>query len=478
MKKGIFTIIVVLLLLSTHTSLLAQAKIKAYFNHPVNNAVSTGVNAIYLANGGMGDTIVAYINKAKYTLDIAQYDYNQDTYSGLGYANIANAVNAAYTRGVRVRWIYDGSASNGGLTALNAAIPKLPSPTGGSYTIMHNKFIIIDAHSTDPTDANVSTGSEDWSSEQMNKDYNNILFIQDSSLAAAYTAEFNMMWGDTGIVPNLTNSKFGAHKTDLGMHTFNIGGSVVELYFSPSDGTNDKILNSINSANTDVYFGVYTFTRSDCANALIAKKNAGVYVRGIVDSYSATASSSTYATLTSGLGSDMKEFNLAYIYHNKMMVVDPSDTCSDPQVLTGSHNWTTSANTNNDENTLIIHNDTLANIYYQAIFSDYVNLGGTLTPQLGCGATSVAQVENNIGSTQIFPNPAKGSFSISYQLAQEAYTSIDIYNIIGQKVGEIKANSKEIAGVHTIQYTIATPGLYIVRTNIGGHSANERLTIY
>lgn len=478
MKKGIFTSIIVLLLLSVHTSLLAQAKIKAYFNHPVNTAVSTSVNAVYLPNGTMGDTIVAYINRAKYTLDIAQYDYNQDTYSGVGYANIATAVNAAYNRGVTVRWIYDGSASNNGLTALNAGIHTLASPQGGSYTIMHNKFIIIDAHSTDPTDAIVSTGSEDWSSEQMNKDYNNIIFLQDSALAAAYTAEFNMMWGDTSAVPNLTNSKFGAHKTDLGAHTFHIGGSTVELYFSPSDGTNDKILNSINSANTDVYFGVYTFTRSDCANALIAKKNAGVYVRGIIDSYSSTASSSTYSTLTNGLGSDLKTYNISYIYHNKMMVVDPSDTCSDPQVLTGSHNWTTSANTNNDENTLIIHNDTLANIYYQAFYDDYVNLGGTLAHQYGCGMASVTEVENNVAATQIFPNPAMGSFSISYQLAKEENTCIEIYNIIGQKVGDIKTNSKEAVGIHTINYTIDTPGLYMVKTTIGTYSDIKRLTVY
>ena len=147
---------------------------------------------------------------------------------------------------------------------------------------MHNKFIIIDANSTNPNDAIVCTGSEDWGVTQFNYSPNNMVFIQDSALAHAYTDQFNMMWGSTTAVPNSSLAKFGTAKTDLGRHLFNIAGKRVELYFSPADGTDSHIQSAIHSANTDLYFGVYTFTDYVDADSILARHNAGVYTAGIV----------------------------------------------------------------------------------------------------------------------------------------------------------------------------------------------------
>ena len=41
---------------------------------------------------------------------------------------------------------------------------------------------------------------------------------------------------------------------------------------------------------------------------------------------------------------------------------------SDPLVITGSHNWSTAAETNNDENTIIIHDANIANQFYQEFY--------------------------------------------------------------------------------------------------------------
>src|SRR5438132_1205722 len=89
-------------------SLQAQ-KIKAYFNHPVNTSVSSGVNAIYL-NQTIDDTLIAYINRSHYSIDVAVYNYIQ---SGI-MSNIATAINNAYLNGINIRWIYNGSSSNYG----------------------------------------------------------------------------------------------------------------------------------------------------------------------------------------------------------------------------------------------------------------------------------------------------------------------------------------------------------------------------
>lgn len=356
----------------------SSGRMAIYFNRPVNTAVSTGVNAVYL-NSAFADTIIAYINRANYTIDVAMYNYNQSA----GYSNIATAINNAISRGVRVRWIYDGSQSNTGLALLSPMVHTLGSPTTGAYGIMHNKFVIIDANSDNPNDAVVSSGSTNWGINQLNTDYNNLLFIQDSALAHAYRDHFNMMWGDTGSTPNLTLSKFGPFKTDLGRHIFTIGGKTVELYFSPADHTDMKIQSAINSANTDLYFGVFTFTIGSCASAIMSRNGAGVYTPGIVDQNSSTAGTA-YTTLSTGLGSLLKTHTGSIIYHNKMLIVDPSNTCSDPLVLTGSHNWSISADTKNDENILIIHNDTIANIYYQSFSANYADEGGSLTSIAPC----------------------------------------------------------------------------------------------
>ena len=57
----------------------AGSKIKYYFNRAVDTSVSSGVNAIYL-NNCIADTLTAYLNRAKYSLDICMYDFEK-TYS-------------------------------------------------------------------------------------------------------------------------------------------------------------------------------------------------------------------------------------------------------------------------------------------------------------------------------------------------------------------------------------------------------------
>ena len=327
-----------------------------------------------------------------------------------------------------MRWIYDGSQANTGLSLLNPGIHTFGSPTTSSFGIMHHKFVVIDANSPNPNDAVVSTGSEDWGVTQLNSAPNNILFIQDSALAHAYQNQFNMMWGGSGDLPDALLSKFGPDKTDLGAHIFTIGGKTIELYFSPSDHTDSHIQSCINSANTDLYFGVFTFTKNTDASAIVSRHAAGVYTPGIVDQNSTTGAA--YPILTAGLGTLLKTFTGAgaLVYHNKMVIVDPSNACSDPMVLTGSHNWTASADTKNDENTLIIHNDTIANIYYQSFYANYTALGGTITTiapcvVTGCG-TATGLITTSITTTSATlewtSTPGAASYNIQYRIVGSA----------------------------------------------------------
>ncbi len=451
-----------------------------YFTQPVDTSVRTGIPAVYL-NNCMADTLCAYINRALYTIDIAQYEYIQGSY-----ANIANAINSAYARGVRIRWIYDGAATNTGLALLNPAIHTLPSPTSSAYGIMHNKFMIIDGKSSTPTDPYIWTGSIDWTSDQFKIDYNNTVIVQDSALAHAYLAQFNMMWGDTGIAPNPLLSKFGPYKTDLGHHSYVIGGKTVEVYFSPADGTNSHIQTAINSSNSDMYFGMYTFTDNSDATLLVSRHSAGVYVAGIEDQFSSTYT--PYTTLTSGLGSSFIVYSpsgaAASVYHNKYLIVDPSNICSDPLVETGSHNWSTTADVQNDENILIIHDATAANIYYQAFHKDFLSMGGTLShivvsasctpPYLRKGIHSGLETTNN--SISIYPNPTNDMFNISYHLDATENVSIMIADYLGREQMIPVNNEMQDAGDYNVVFTPRQSGMYIIKMTVGNQVYTSKMT--
>ncbi|HEY4797491.1 MAG TPA: phospholipase D-like domain-containing protein [Bacteroidia bacterium] len=398
------------ILFSVFCNLSAQQNIlkyiKVYFTRPVDNSFSNGVNAAYL-NNVVFDTLAVYINRAKYTIDISQYEYK--TYTG---DPIYTAINNAHARGVKIRYIQDGSyaATNTGVTSLNAAIPVIASPMNtGSYGICHNKFVIIDEYATDSTKAIVWTGSPDWDQAMSQGDYNNVIIFQSKVLARAFTHEFNIMWGDTthGGASNSSTRLFGPFKPNSGTHMFTIGGSKVELYFSPSDSVNNHIVSTINSATTDIYCGMFTFTETTDATDIVNRKNAGAYAAAILDKYSSGTSTPYTTILPNGLGNNFTGYNnSSYLYHNKYVIVNPSAPCHDPKVLTGSHNWTSSADTKNDENTVIVHNDTIANLYLQSFAKDFNVISGhalTHTPN-PCPATDVEFISSE-NEVRIFPNP-------------------------------------------------------------------------
>lgn len=398
------------------TQSLSTGSIKVYFTQDVDNSVSTGMNAIWL-NNVADDTLVQYINRAQESIDIAIYN----TTNSASIADIAGALNTAYANGVRVRVIYEASVSNTMILNLNPAINKVASPQGAPFNIMHNKFMVMDAKSSNPNLPIVWTGSMNWTTQQISgTDANNIIIFQDQSLALAYTLEFEEMWGDTGLAPNPGLARFGSQKTDNTPHIFNLNGKTVECYFSPSDSVNAQIINTLNTADSDIEFETMVITRTDIANAITSKVSSGVQTYGLVDDSILT---SVYQTLKTGmLPNTMKSHTgKTGILHNKYMIVDQSNSLSDPVVLTGSHNWSTSANTQNDENTVIVHDATVANIYYQEFVKHFTADGGVMSVEESAAEDLFS----------LYPNPSDGVVNVNLNMNGE----IKIYNLIGEEIG-------------------------------------------
>ncbi len=367
------------------TRSLSTGNIIAYFTRPADHSVSKGVNAVTLAQTA-DDTLIAYMNRAKYTMDIAIY--NMDNANG-----IVDAINAAYNRGVSVRIIGDASNMNMGAWGqlqLPPSSMRLSPSSSSTYGIMHNKFVVIDAHSPDPNDCFVWTGSMNFTNDQINNDANNILIIQDQSVAKAYTMEFEEMF----------SGFFGPDKANNTPKEFNVGGRRVEVYFSPSDDTESAIRRTIKTADHDLEFCVYVYTRSNISYSVDERTDAGVWGGGVVDD--TTNGDFAFDILYANMSNTLFVANHSYAVHHKYLLVDANAPGLDPLVLTGSHNWSSSAQFRNDENTVIVHDASLANQYFQEWVARYKAAGGTELPSYLIG------LEEDPSATRLllYPNPA------------------------------------------------------------------------
>ncbi len=430
-------------------SSISSGAIEVYFNHTVATAFAQSQAALNLGNL-LDDKLITYINECQNDLSIAIYN----SYSTSAASGIAGAINAAYDRGVKVRLIYDGSTSSLMIPLLNPLIPILPSPSSSSYGIMHNKFVIFDAESSDPNQPFVWTGSTNWTASQIDgPDRNNAIVIQDQALALAYKMEFDEMWGSNSMIPNPINSKFGPYKSDNTPHHFVVGNKVIDAYFSPSDGANGKIIDAINSADTDLEIATMLITRSDVKNTLLAKYNAGLTnINLLVDSQNPTGNQISAIQAGLPLGHAMV-FSLSGIMHHKFLVADNFNPNSDPLVLTGSHNWSNSAETKNDENTLIVHDANIANQYFQAFADLYQQAGGNME-FLGVQASSA-----NANLCSIYPNPTSGDCFISWNQIPTDSSIVRVFSAMGMQVLAQKLNAES---TNTIRCSMLEVGIYFV----------------
>ena len=288
----------------------SSGDIHVYFNGPVNTAVATDEEALSLGVD-MNDTVAAWILSAQHTLDVAAYNFNDQT--------LEDAFEAAANNGIQIRWIYEGQNANVGLNNLPESIVTHPR-TDGQGSGMHNKFIVGDAEY--PESAFVLTGSTNLTTGNLVQDLNNAIVFEDQSLARAYTIEFNEMWGSDGMTPDAANAKFGPDKTWNTPVDFVIGGVPVELYFSPSDGTTNAIRQEIEAADSEFEFALLALTRDDLGDA-IAALGQSFFVNPIGGIEQVNTTGSEYENLLSN-GVQVYHHNISGDLHHKYAIVDLS----------------------------------------------------------------------------------------------------------------------------------------------------------
>ncbi len=131
---------------------------------------------------------------------------------------------------------------------------------------------------------------------------------------------------------------------------------VVQACFSPQGKCSSYIVREITQARSEILVAVYAFTNDELAWALAKAQQRGVKVQVVLDQeFDAGNESSKKRFLeqhgisvrhASGLNTGNRERG-AGLMHQKFAVIDRK------VVLTGSYNWTVSADNVNDENLLI-----------------------------------------------------------------------------------------------------------------------------
>ena len=131
--------------------------------------------------------------------------------------------------------------------------------------------------------------------------------------------------------------------------TLPVSPTSTEAYFSPNAGTSSGIVQEIQRTQNTIDIAIYSFTRDEIADALIAAKNRGVTIRILADSSQADGTGSDISRLEAA-GFQLKRTNGGGggILHDKYAVFDGR------MLVTGSYNWSTNAEENNDENAVFI----------------------------------------------------------------------------------------------------------------------------
>ncbi|MGC8855760.1 MAG: phospholipase D-like domain-containing protein [Anaerolineae bacterium] len=306
-----------------------------YFTDPESPAASQ-------KTGGADTPLVEAIDAARLSVDAAMYS--------LSLNSVRDALIRAYQRGVAVRVVMESDNRDRAdpRALIRAGIPVLGDRREG---LMHNKFIVIDH-------AEVWTGSMNFTDSGTYADNNNLIRIRSTKVAEDYTTEFNEMF---------VNDKFGP---DAGSPTpyprVTLDGTPLDIYFSPDDGVANGLLDLIHNASQSIYFLAYSFTSDPLGEAIRAQAAKGVQVAGVMEAAQIDSNQGSEFDAFRQAGLDVRRDGNPGQMHHKVIIIDGQI------VVTGSYNFTASAETRNDENLIVIYNPTLAGYFtaeFQRLFS-------------------------------------------------------------------------------------------------------------
>ncbi|MFM8424662.1 MAG: phospholipase D-like domain-containing protein, partial [Chloroflexota bacterium] len=261
---------------------------------------------------------------------------------------VADALIAAKARGVDVRWVtddengleIDGNENRGQFTRLMAGGVEIKDDARSA--LMHNKFWIFDRQTT-------WTGSTNITVNGIYKQNNNVIVIHSPEIASIYEREWEELWtGQLGRrAPSTVNNQWAI-----------LNGTPIQILFSPEDGAVGSLIAILADAQSSIRFLAFSFTDYPMAQTMIDRAKTGVDVQGVFETFGSNSPRSELKTLWCA-GLQVRQDGNSSFLHDKVIIIDESI------VVTGSLNFSSSADEDNEENVLIIDNPEIAALYLQ-----------------------------------------------------------------------------------------------------------------
>lgn len=364
-------------------------------------------------NDGITKMIVNAINNAQKTIYAAVYDFNNPD---IAYALIQKAKDP----NIKIYVIADKS----NLTSTDSMISilkenNIPVLISSAYTIMHNKFMVIDG-------ASVEYGSFNYSTTAAAEQANNAILIKNSGIAQTYidrwteislnesTSVYDVSQskytdvpyipaGFTNVVPSEKTGEMATQVYNLSLNNADIevahelanylntsltcpadisaiGGVCLPDYYTYTSGSHTPSIdtpfyNLVKSAKTSIQIAVFAFTDKEMVYDLIEAKKNGVNVRVIADeNWNTDPQSSSAIVALAKAGIEVRVNGNYEILHNKYMIVDGQT------VETGSYNYTSSGHAYNAENYQIYPNSPELAAIYMKDWEQLFDQGTVYTP--------------------------------------------------------------------------------------------------
>lgn len=132
-----------------------------------------------------------------------------------------------------------------------------------------------------------------------------------------------------------------------------------KVYFSPDGGAEEAVISALNGAKDHIYLAMFYMSNPRIVDALVAAKTRGVRIFAVFDE----SQRQSFRYLQHGVNLRFHGIPVRYgsgvegKMHSKCAVVDGR------QVLTGSYNWTESAEHNNTEDLVLLTSRSAAREY-------------------------------------------------------------------------------------------------------------------
>ncbi|HOK40211.1 MAG TPA: fibronectin type III domain-containing protein [bacterium] len=323
-------LIIFILIIISFKTLLNGAKFWDVYFTPQNNEY----------NSDFEKNIESIVKTAKKSIDISSYSWGESSHN-----LIVQAINLKYNQGISVRVLGDNDEPFSPYLA--AGIPKkndASDPTG-TYNLMHNKLIIIDAGTAN---AKIITGSTNWTDGAYSQQNNNSLVFYHTGITNLYKKKFDSLWA----------GNFYNIKTPTTNNKFEINGKTVEIYFSPEDNPGfTKLLPLLQQAKKSILFLTNKQKVAEYAQACVEAKNRGAIVEGVYEGGSIYEYDPSVVKIYLNNGIDVRKDANFSTMHHKYYVIDLE------YVVIGSMNQSAMSSMEYAENLVIVKDPALAREY-------------------------------------------------------------------------------------------------------------------